>query len=129
MKSDEHSVRVALRENSGEVLDALDSRVEVLHVARSTVEVVVEICGVFTPDRVGDVGEPDVDAFCAPGRISQRPVGEIMGSFGIDAAVEDEMYRARPRAGVIMLRRILASCGAGDLMWWVLAGLLTKFAD
>ena len=65
MESDEHSVGVTAREDFGEVLDALDGRVEVAHAARSAVEVVVEICGVFAPDRVGDVGEPDVDAFCA----------------------------------------------------------------
>jgi hypothetical protein len=46
---------VTFGKDSSEVLNALDGRVEVPHVAGSAVEVVVEVCGVFAPDRFGDV--------------------------------------------------------------------------
>ena len=48
----------------------------------------------------------------APGRISQRPAGEIMESFEVDAAVEDAVKRTRLRKEVKVLRSILVGCGA-----------------
>ena len=65
MESDKYSIGIASREHFSEMFYALNGGVEVPHVARSAVEVVVEARGVFAPDCVGDVREPDVDASCA----------------------------------------------------------------
>lgn len=65
VESDKHSIGVTLRENFSEVLYTLDGGVEMPDIPRPAVEVVVEVGGVFAPDGVGDVGEPDVDALCA----------------------------------------------------------------
>ena len=53
----------------------------------------------------------------ALGEISQRPVGEIIGSLGIEAAVAKVVYRARLRVEVSVSWNILVLVG-----WMVSCG-------